>query len=341
MTEQVETKQLTIFIIGAGQGVGLAAATLASRAGYNVVGTTELGSVGANRIRRAGGIPIYPDLTRESAVYSALQMGKADVIINAAPQVVNGLPQHSVDYDSLLPWLVESTDAIMAAAGRADIERIIHISAGSIYGDTHHEAVSEDAHLDLSNPLAKALHQAEEAVLDGGIPGYVLRTGYILGTHEGYSAVAERLGAGKSFPNGKHHTAWAYEEDVARAALTIAEKTSDDDVAHIYNIASDETATPDELMAKFGKVYGIGQPLPLSGFLAHFSLSEMQRKLLDMGTLLDTSKARSELDWSPSGSIDVAFDKMLLLWRAEESAVNLMYHQNEDGTPDSTEIVKV
>lgn len=337
MTEQAESKQLTIFIIGAGQGVGLAATTLATRAGYKVVGTTDLGSMGAYRIRRAGGIPIYPDLTRESAVYSALQMGKADVIINAAPQVLNGLPQHNVDYDTLLPWLIESTDAIVAAAGRADIDRIIHISASSIYGDTHHEAVTEDARLDLSNPLAKALHQAEEAVLDGGIPGYVIRTGYILGTHEGYAAVAEQLRAGKSLPNGNKATAWAYEEDVARAALTIAEKASDDDVAHIYNIASDETVSPDALMEKFGKAYGTGHPSPLSGFMAQFRVNDIQRTLLNTSTLLDTSKARAELDWSPKGSIDVALDKMLLLWHAEEAEVTV-YHQAENS--DSTEIVK-
>ena len=337
MTEQAESKQLTIFIIGAGQGVGLAAATLATRAGHKVVGTTELGSVGAYRIRRAGGIPIYPDLTRESAVYSALQMGKADVIINAAPQALNGLPQYNADYETLLPWLTESTDAIMAAAGRADIDRIIHISSASIYGDTHHEAVTEDAHLDLSTPLAKALHQAEEAVLDGGIPGYVLRAGYILGTHQSYAAVAEQLRAGKSLPNGNKPTAWAYDEDVARAALTIAEKTSDDNVAHVYNIASDETASPDDLLDKFGAAYGTGRPLPLSGFMAQFRVNDVQRALLNAGTLLDTTKARTELDWSPKGSIDLALDKMLLLWHAEDAEVTV-YHQEENS--DSTEIVK-
>lgn len=337
MAEQAEEKQLTLFITGAGQGVGLAATTLATRKGYKVIGTTDLGTVGAYRIRRAGGIPVYPDLTRESAVYSALQMAKADVAINAAPQVVNGIPQASIDYDQWLPWLEASTDAIMSAAGRADVKRVIHISAGSIYGDTHHEAIKEDGHLDLSNALAKALHHAEEAVLDGGVPGYVLRTGYIYGTHENGAKVAEALRGGKGTPSGKQATAWIFEDDVASAALLIAEKEQDVGVHHVYNIAGEETLTPNEFMAKFGEAYGIGEPRRLAGFMQYFSTSEIQRTLLGNGTLLDTSKAREELDWSPKGSISMGLDKMLLLWRSEEAGIQDIITDDSD----STEIVKV
>lgn len=337
MAEPAEAKQLSIFITGAGQGVGLAAVTLASRAGHKVVGTTSLGSTGAYRIRRAGGLPIYPDLTRESAVYSALQMSKADVIINAAPQAVNGMPQYTVDYDEALPWLETSTEAIMTAAGRADITRIIHISAASIYGDTHHEAVSEDGHLDLSNGLAKALHNAEEAVLDGGVPAYILRTGYIIGTHQGSVDVADAIRNGKGMPNGKHATAWAHEDDVAAAAILIAEKTEDAQQETIYNIASEETLTPDEFMTKFGVAYGVGEPSPLADFLLQMRTSDIQRNLVNIGTLLDTSKAQDELGWSPKGSADSALDRMLLLWRSEEAQVTV-YHQAEES--DSTGIVK-
>lgn len=338
MAEAVEAKQLTIFITGAGQGVGLATTMLASRAGHKVVGTTHLGSKGAYRIRRAGGLAIYPDLTRESAVYSALQMAKADVIINAAPQTVNGIPQHAVDYDNTLSWLEASTEAIMSAAGRADIDRIIHLSAGAIYGDTHHEAVKEDAHLDLSNALAKALHESEEIVLDGGVPAYVLRTGYIMGTHEACIDVAGLLKAGKTVPSGKQHTAWAHESDIASAALLLAEKTSDEEKGSIYNIAGSETATADEFLDKLGTAVGIGEPSHLTGFMLQFRSSEMQRTLMNMGTLLDTTRAEEELGWSASAGIDNALDKMLITLRSEEAEVTV-YHQAEEDT-SSTGIVK-
>lgn len=338
MAESTESKQLRIFITGAGQGAGLACAILAARAGHYVVGATDLGSTGTYRLRRAGVLAVYPELTRESAMYSAIQMAKADVIINAAPQVVNGIPQQAIDYDSMLPWLEASTDALLLAAGRADIDRIIHLSAGSIYGDTHHEAVKEDGHLDLSNALGKALYEAEESVFDGGIPVYVLRTGYVIGTHQSGIAMAQAIQEGKGVLSGKQHTAWAHEDDIASAALAIAEKESDEATETVYNIASMDTASPDEFMAKFGAAIGTGEPSALSGFMAQFRTSELQRKLVASGTLLDTSKAQTELGWSPSGSIEGAIDRMLLTRRIEEAEITV-YHQAEENTTE-TGIVK-
>lgn len=335
--EQVEEKPLSIFITGAGQGVGLAAATEANRRGYKVVGTTTLGTVGAYRIRRAGGLPLYPDLTRESAIYSALQMAQADVIIHAAPQVVNGIPHNiGLDYDELLPYIENSTRALMSAAGRANIKRIIHISAASIYGDTHHEQIKEDGSLHLDNELAKALHEAEESVLDGGIPGYVLRTGYIYGTHQGSADVAQAMRDGQAFPRSNQPTSWANEDDVASAALIIAEKDSDEQTNTIYNIASEETVSPDEFIKQFGEAYGTGEPGTLAGFFLQFRTSELQRHLIGMSTLLDTSKAREELDWSPEGTIAGGLDKMLLLWRSEEAGITAQVDSNLTGL----EIVK-
>lgn len=338
MAEAVDAKQLTIFITGAGQGAGLVATMLASRAGHKVVGTTNLGSKGAYRIRRAGGLPIYPDLTRESAMYSALQMAKADVIINAAPQALNGIPQYAVAYDAVLPWLEASTEALMSAAGRADIDRIIHLSAASIYGDTHHEAVKEDAHLDLSNALGRTLHEAEEIVLDGGVPSYVLRTGYIVGTHQAAIEIAEIVKAGKSVPSGTQQTAWAHESDVASAALLLAEKTSDENSGTIYNIASPDNTTADEVLNKLGELVGIGESSHLTGFMLQFRSSAMQRTLMTTGTLLDTTKAEEELGWSASGSIDNALDKMLITLRSEDAEVTV-YHQAEEDN-STTGIVK-
>ncbi|MEL6308181.1 MAG: NAD(P)-dependent oxidoreductase [Chloroflexota bacterium] len=231
-TETTEQVQKTLFVTGAANGVGLALTTLAVKAGYKVVGTTDLGTVGAYRIRHAGGIPAYPDLTRESAVYSAIQMAKADVVIHAAAQDLNGIPQAKVNYDDKLAWLKASTEAIFAAAGRADVDRIVHLSAANAYADSH-EPVSEDASLDTRSTLGSALHSAEEVVLDGGIPGYVLRTGYIIGTHNSSAVVTEMLRAGQSMMTNDHAVAWAHEDDVARAIMAIIELEEDTSVANV------------------------------------------------------------------------------------------------------------
>lgn len=321
--------QTVLFITGAGQGVGLATTIEAVKRGYHVVGATSLGTKGATRIRRAGGTPIYPDLSRESALYSALQMAKADIIINAAPQALNGIPQRLINYNNALPFFQEATEALIGAAGRADIQRVIHLSAAMVYGDTHHEAVDENGHLDLSNPLSAALHQMEEAVLDGGLPGYVLRTGYIFGTHKGSADTAQALRAGKAVPSGTHPTSWANEQDVAEVILRLVALDNDEHANTIYNIANDEQLSPDDFMTVFGEAYGTGIPATLSGWREQRHLSAFQRELMNMSTLVDTSKARRELGWEPQGSIASGLDKMLLLWRGEKAARSLKSSDNK------------
>jgi nucleoside-diphosphate-sugar epimerase len=326
-----EKQVQNIFVTDAGQGVGLAALTEAVRRGHKVVGATEQGTVGANRIRRAGGLPVYPDLTRESALYSALLMAKADVIINAAPQVLSGIPFYRQDYAAKAAWLKQSTNALLGAAGRADIKRIIHLSSAIIYGDTHGEAVSEDYHSHSHSLLSRVFAEVEDMVFDGGIPVYALRTGYIYGSLDSSVEVAKLLRGGKSMPKGHHNTAWVHEDDVATAALNIAELEADKGIENIYNIAGDDNLDLSQFIDTFGKAIGIGEPSALSGIALQFGSSPEQRELLQMGTLLDTSKARSELNWKPQTGIDAGLDKMLMRWRAEEASQGIYSQSNLTG----------
>jgi nucleoside-diphosphate-sugar epimerase len=312
-----ENNQIHIFITGAGQGVGLAAVREASRHGHKVTATTTLGTVGANRIRRAGGLPVYPDLTRESALYSAIMMSKADIVIHAAPQALSGIPQYTVNYEEMIPWLEASTEALLRAAGRADVKRLIHISNAAIYGSTH-DPVSEDAHLDFHNAFLRALDDAEHAFFDGGIPAYVLRTGSIYGSTEACSAIIKMLRLGKGIPSGKHKTSWVYEGDVARAMIQIAElENESESIVNVYNIADDEPMSPNAFMNSLGTAYGIGEPALSSGLMMQLRTNETQRDLLAQGTIVDSSKAKSELHWQAKMSRSQGIEQMLLFWRAE------------------------
>lgn len=315
-----EKQVLNIFVTGAGQGVGLAAVAEAARRGHKVVGATDQGTLGANRIRLAGGLPVYPDVTRESALYSALMMAHADVIINAAPQALNGIPFSGYDYAAQAAWLKAHSEALLGAAGRANIKRIIQVSSAVVYGDTHGEAVSEDFHGHSHHILSHAFAEAEELLFDGGIPAYALRTGYIYGSHQACAEIADAMRKGKALPLGHHKAAWVHEDDVATAALTIAELSEDKALENAYNIAGAELLSPAAFIAAFGKALGVGEPSPLAGFALQFNTSPEQRELLEMGIGLDCSKAKSELQWQPKTSIEAGLDKMLLRWRAEEAA---------------------
>lgn len=330
-----ENNQLHIFITGAGQGAGLAAVREASRRGHKVTGTTTLGTVGANRIRRAGGLPIYPDLTRESALYSAIMMSKADVLINAAPQALNTVPHYTVDYDEMLPWLYASTEALLMAAGRADIKRIIHLSSAAVYGATH-EPVKEDAHLDFRNALLQALDDSENSIFDGGIRGYVLRTGIIYGSTEACAAIIQKLRKGQAVPAGHHETSWIHEEDVATAALQIAELESDEEAtANVYNIADDDSMSPDTFIDRLGVAFGTGEPNRLNGFMAQLRTNEIQRDLLAHGSVIDSSKAKADLNWQAKVHNEQGIQQMLLFYRAEEAGLG---EQSSSSKTESKEL---
>lgn len=331
-----ENEQVHIFITGAGQGVGLAAVREASRRGYKVTGTTTLGTLGANRIRRAGGLPVYPDLTRESALYSAIMMSKADVVINAAPQALGSMPQHTLDYDDMISWLEASTEALLMAAGRSDVKRLIHLSSAAIYGNTS-EPVAEDAHLSFHSAFLRALDDAEDAVFDGGISGYVLRTGVIYGSTDACAAIIDMIRSGQGIPSGSHQTSWVHEEDVARAALQIAElEIADEAVANVYNIADDEPMSPNEFVNLLGHAYGIGSPSMANGLMMQMRSNETQRELLSHGTIVDTSKAQSDLDWQAKIGKTEGIDKMMLFWRAEDAGAG---ENSATMRSDSTELV--
>lgn len=318
-----ENNQLHIFITGAGQGAGLAAVREATRRGYKVTGTTTLGTVGANRIRRAGGLPVYPDLTRESALFSAIMMSKADVVINAAPQALNSIPQYTVNYDEMLPWLYATTEALLMAAGRADVKRIIHLSSAAIYGATH-DAATEDSHLDFHNAFLRALDDAEDAIFDGGMRGYVLRTGAIYGSTDACAAIIQGIRTGQGVPDSHHKISWIHEEDVATAALAIAELDADEEeaVANVYNIADDEPMSPDDFIDMLGVAYGGGEPSRMNPFSKQMRTNEIQRELLAHGTIIDSSKAKADLNWQAKISKAAGIDKMLLFFRAEDAGLS-------------------
>jgi nucleoside-diphosphate-sugar epimerase len=181
--ETTEPTRPTIFITNGTNAVGLSLVRQLVAAGYTVTAGTDLGSDGAFEIRAAGGVPVFPEMERASNLRSLMLMSKADIVVNTVLEVVNGLPQYLINWRDYLPMIEEGTQAVVAAAGQAGVKRLIHVSAAFAYGDQHGATVDESTHLDTSNPLFAAISQAEAAVLDGAIPGYVLRAGYIYGAN--------------------------------------------------------------------------------------------------------------------------------------------------------------
>lgn len=334
--EQQEQAPLSVFITGGDSGTGLALTRMLSTDGVKVVGATEHGTDGARKIRKAGGVPVYPELIRETALASAILMAKAQVVVHLTPQAANAIPQVAQDYDALATLVKQSTESIMSAAGQTGVKRVIMVSSAAAYGDHHGEAVDEATALSTANALYKAIAQAESAVLDGGIKGYILRAGFQYG---GENAALRQLGdeliGGGKVLGGNGLAGFIHEEDLASAIVALVKKDFSDDeaMATVYNIVDDNPATPDAFIDALGTELGIGQPTRTRGNLIDMLLgreANIQDDLLGHSAKPSNAKAKQELGWAVNNkTFAVGLDRTLLFWRAEEA------DDEEETTEDS------
>jgi len=333
-----DKKILNVFVTGGSEGVGLAVTKALLHKGHKVFATTS-DADGALAIRRAGALPVYPDLTRAGEVLSALRMAEADVIVHAAPQVLGGVPQADFDYKSHTDWLVDSTNAVVEAAGQNEVNKIVSISFGYLYDGHHGDASTEDTHM-VHDSAYDSMLQAEAAVLDGGIDGYVVRAGYIYGsTSHGTSNLVESIMASQSIYEGNQPTSWIYESDLADAIVTLVEAESDDDtLAEIVNVASDETSTPNDFTTALGESLGIvGLNFSTPYLMTILRGETLRDKLLAREVVLDTSKIKTKYGWQPQhATIASGLDAAALIWRMSDATTVAEYYDNyEDKAGDA------
>jgi nucleoside-diphosphate-sugar epimerase len=318
MTENQQA--LNIFITGGDNGVGLVLAREAAKHGHNVFAASANGTKGAKRIRSVGAFPVYPELTREGSLRSAMLLARADVVVNCAPQDFMGLPQYRLDYDKTAHVIEDGTEALVAAAGKAGVKRIIHLSPAYVYGDST-SPVKEDAPVARGNKLINHAVAAEEAVLEGGIAGYVVRSGFIYGGwHDAMAGLADMLRSGEGIAKGSGKASWIHEDDLANALLKLVELESDDATANILNISDGEPMSHDAFAHLLGKLYGVGEPNSINAFVFPLRTNAIQLELLNQNTALDTSKAQQFLNWKPATtSKEAGIEKSMVVWRALEA----------------------
>lgn len=325
MAEQLEATAgggLSILVTGGDTSAGLAVVREARKNGHTAYGAVEKGTLGANRVRQAGGIPVYPELTRESSLRAAILMAKADVVVNCAPQRFFGMPQHTIDYSAEASLIEEGTEALVAVAGNMGIKRLVHLSTAFLYGETHGVA-TEDAHTHRGNALLNAAAEAEEAIFDGGIPGHVVRAGVIYGGyHDAMKALSVDLRSGNGILSGSAKVSWIHEFDLGAALAQLATiALENESIANILNIADDDPMTYDAFMAEFGERFGVGAPAKLGGLRAAFTTNAIQNELLGQSILVDNSKAKEILGWKPQiTSKEDGIERSMLVWRAEAAS---------------------
>ena len=320
-----ETSPLNIIVTGAASGVGQASMRLLSQRGYRVFGTVS-GTADANLIRANGGIPVFPEMKRASALVSLMMMARADVVIHLAGEVLIGVPQHRVDFPTYEETHLASTEAVMTAAGKAEVSRVISLSATYVYGNTDGGEVDENSPVSR-DPLFSSALQAEEIILDGGVPGIVLRSGYIYGgDSEAMIAMRERLQASKALPSGSGFANWIHEQDLASAIVLLAEREADEAVtADIFNIVDDSPISPNDFARQFSHALGLLESrISSGGFMPLMRDKTTQEILLEQSFKVKNDKAKEQLGWKPKHTDQTSgFEDTMLVWRARDAVTSL------------------
>jgi nucleoside-diphosphate-sugar epimerase len=311
------TPPLSVYVSGATTGLGRFIVQQLAARGHKVAGTAN-SSDDARAIRADGGLPVYNDQLRASELASTLKMLKADGVVNAGTQWINTLPFHKPDWDYARRLLSEGAPALAQAAHQAGAKFVVHLSYAFIYGDTHGDLADESHPINTEPALFDAADQAERAVLNGSVPGCVLRAGYNYGPG-GQTIVALRqaLISKGSVTVGSHPASWIHSADLANAIALVLEQQPG---GEIFNIADDNPISPvdfvDQLADKLGVAHPAKMNLPVS--LRQAMMPADERALLETSVKASAAKAKANLGWTPVYPTSAAgIDQTLLAWRAD------------------------
>lgn len=261
-TEREETPR-TVVVTGAAGAVGSQVVRLALARGFQVIGVDRISAkVDASEARYSERIG---DLTQRRFCRQAVR--GADWVIHTAARNEPGLA-----YEELEPINVEAVRWLYEAAEDVGATRFVHLSTASLYADRR-GVLAEDAELKVASTYAETKEEAERFLRQrkrGELDWVILRPSLVYGPR------ARAFGTGvlaippllrlftpylPSFTGGPRNN-WVHAEDVATAALCVAEHPRA--VGEIFNVADDMPLSYGEILSATIQAYGleIGPTMP-------------------------------------------------------------------------------
>ncbi len=314
---------LSVYITGATTAPGLALMRGLVARDHNVAGSAAT-LAETHRLRAAGGLPVYINERDAAELAGALRMTGATVLIHAAPQNANSLLPDAQQLRDALESLDTGTAAVLAAAAKSDLRFLVHCSYAFLYGDTHGEAVAEDADLEGAGALYDEAVRAERALLAAATPACVLRAGLLYGPESAsLGELRDSLLDGGGLPSGLAGgmASWLHHEDLALAVALAAEQQP---VNAILNVADDRPGTRAAFLEEFAQRMGLLLP-QRSRLDALLSLlprpgAANARPAGSFG--VSNARIRETLGWSPQfADIESGLEQTLLMWRAAAARV--------------------
>jgi nucleoside-diphosphate-sugar epimerase len=291
---------MRVFVAGASGAIGTRLVPQLVDRGHEVIGTSRSPEK-AEHIRALGAEPFALDLLDRAAVRRVVLEAAPDAIVHQATALTD--IKFSRDFDRTFAETnrlrTEGTDALLAAASEAGIDRFVAQSFASFRTAREGAWVkTEDDALDPAPPAKAresfaAMRYLEEAVTNAG--GIALRYGVFYGAaNDGLIEPVRK----RQYPvvgDGGGVASWVHLDDAAAATVLALEH----DGPAIFNIVDDEPAPVREWLPVLADALGAGPPRRFPRWLARLVAGDVAVMMGTEARGASNAKAKRELGWEP------------------------------------------
>jgi 2-alkyl-3-oxoalkanoate reductase len=290
---------MRVLVAGATGAIGSRLVPQLIDRGHEVIGTSRSPG-GGERIRALGAAPITLDLLDPQAVRDAVLDAAPDAIVHQATALAEAKFSRNFDrtFAATNRLRTEGTDALLAAARQAGVDRVVGQSFASYRSAREGGPVkTEDDPLDPAPPAttresSAAMRYLEDAVTDAG--GIALRYGAFYGAaNDGLIEPVRK----RQYPivgQGGGITSFIHLDDAAAATVLALEH----DGPGIFNIVDDEPAPVREWLPVYAEALGAGPPRRIPRWLARLVAGEAAVVMGTDARGASNAKAKRELGWT-------------------------------------------
>ena len=291
---------MRVFVLGASGAIGTRLVPQLIDRGHKVIGTCRSPDK-ADALRAVGAEPVVLDALDARAVREAIATAEPDAIVHQATALSGVQFSRNLDrsFAQTNRLRREGTDALLAAAREAGVERLVAQSFANLrYARVGGPVKNEDDPLDETpvkgmSETAAAMRYLDEAVTSAG--GIALRYGNFYGApNDGLIEPVRK----RQFPivgDGGGVSSFIHLDDAAAAAVFAVEH----DGPAIYNIVDDEPAPVREWLPVLANALGAKPPRHVPVWLARLFAGEPGVVMGTEARGASNAKAKRELGWTP------------------------------------------
>jgi nucleoside-diphosphate-sugar epimerase len=290
---------MKVFVAGATGAIGTRLVPQLRQRGHQVIGSSRSPEK-AERLRALGAEPVVLDLLDARAVREAVLRSRPDAIVHEGTALagMSDLRRFDRSFAQTNRLRREGTDALLAAAREAGVERFVAQSFTSWpYAREGGPVKTEDDPLDPTPVAAMreslaAIRHLERAVVGAG--GLALRYGGFYGSPDDVQLELVRR---RKFPivgDGGGIWSFVHLDDAAEATVLAVERG----VAGVYNVVDDEPAPVREWLPVLAATIGAKPPLRIPRWLARLAAGEAAVVLMTETRGAANTKAKRELGWT-------------------------------------------